>query len=73
VASWRAELAALAGAAVVDAGEAELRTAFLAWIGDATSGVGAVPPESDIREAVAASAEACAFLRRAIDAWNESL
>jgi Tfp pilus assembly protein PilF len=73
VAAWRADLAAVAGAAVIDAGEADLRTAFLAWIGNVASSAAAIPPESDIREAVAASPEARAFLWRAVEAWHESL
>ncbi len=72
--AWRAELRALASATALDDGDAELRTAFLAWlVVDDPDGARTIQPESDIRERVAARPEARALLSQVVRTWLEAL
>jgi tetratricopeptide (TPR) repeat protein len=71
---WRAELRALASATALDDGDAELRTAFLAWlVVDDPDGARAIQPESDIRDRVAAQPEARALLSQVVRTWLDAL
>jgi len=72
--AWRAELRGLACARCLAAVDGDLRTAFLALTpGAAPESGGMPPPESDLRDAVAASPEATALLRELTRGWIASL
>jgi tetratricopeptide (TPR) repeat protein len=67
---WRTQLRGLASATALDDGDAELRTAFLAWlVVDDPDAARGIQPESDLREQVAACPEARALLDQVIQAW----
>jgi len=72
--AWRAELRGLASAAALATGEADLRTAFLAWThGDDPESARAAGSEADLRDAIAASPEALALLRQVTRSWIDTL
>jgi hypothetical protein len=69
-ADWRAELRGLASIDALRSSDADLRTAFLAWLpDDQDDDPRTIPPEADIRERVAACPEARALLRRLTRVW----
>jgi tetratricopeptide (TPR) repeat protein len=72
--AWRAELRGLASAVALDRSDLDLRTALLAWLDvESPREPRPLPAEADIRDRVAASPEARAFLRRLLAAWVEAL
>lgn len=72
--SWRAELRGLASAVALAQGDADLRTAFLAWThGDDPESIRATGPETDLRDAISGSPEALALLRQVTRSWIDAL
>ncbi len=72
--AWRADLRALATAVALDEGDAELRTAFVAWLADDDPEAGqAIQPESDIRERVTAHPETRALLQQVTRTWLQAI
>jgi tetratricopeptide (TPR) repeat protein len=69
-AAWRAELRGLASFSALASGNADLRTAFLAWVvADDPEGARLLTAEGDICPRVAVIPEAKALLARLIEAW----
>ncbi|MCP3986463.1 MAG: tetratricopeptide repeat protein, partial [bacterium] len=72
--AWRMQLRAEAAGLALERVDGELRSAFLAWL-ELEDGAPSetLPPESDLRDRVAAHPQVRLFLRRLIDTWSKNL